>query len=281
MSFIFNRKKLPAENMSFGDHLDELRKYLIRIILAVTIVSVIVFINKDFLFEDIILAPNEPGFFTNRIMCNLSERFDMPNLCINEKSLDLINIQLAGQFSAHILITIIASIALSYPFIIWQLWLFVKPALYKKERKGVNKFISISTILFLTGVSFAYFIIVPLALNFLGNYSVNESVKNTISLMSYISSVSIIPLTMGIVFQLPILVYFLTKIGWLTPKILQKSRKLVFVIILIVSAIITPPEAFSLIMVAIPLYLLYEISIIIAKWQTKRLIKDTPVTDES
>jgi len=253
--------------MSIGDHLEELRKYLIRIIVAIIIMAVVVFINKDFLFEDIILAPKESYFFTNKVLCNLSEILNIKHLCINSNKLELINIQLAGQFSAHIMISIIVAIVLVFPFALWQLWLFIKPGLYKYERKGFHRFVFISSVLFITGTLFAYIVVVPLALNFLGNYSVHDSVANRISLMSYVNSVSLIPLTMGLVFQLPVFVFFFTRIGWLTPQILRKNRKIVFILILILSAIITPPEVFSLILVALPLYVLYEISIKIASKQ--------------
>ncbi len=251
--------------MSFGDHLEELRRYIIRIIAVLFVAFIILFINKEILFGHIILAPKESTFLTNSFMCQIAQKLDVSALCINKNELQLINIQLAGQFTAHILVALIGAIILAFPFILWQLWLFVKPGLYAREIQKFKRFIGVSSVLFFTGVFFAYFIIVPLAINFLGNYKVDESVVNTISLMSFITSVSLITLAMGIVFQMPVMVYFFTKIGWLSPELMQKNRKIVFIILLILSAIITPPDVFSQLLVVFPLYLLFEISIIISK----------------
>jgi len=260
-----NKNKDSKETMSFWEHLEDLRRFLIRAIIVIALFFVIIFINKDVFFTKIILAPKETWFFTNAFLCRMSETLSIKVICINAVPLKLINIQIAGQFTAHILVSLIGAMVLSFPFILWQLWIFAKPALYAEEIKKVKGFIAICSFLFFTGVLFAYFIIIPLALNFLGTYQVSPSVENTISLMSYISTVSLISLAMGLVFQLPVLVFFLTRIGLLTISLLKKNRKIVFVIILILSAIITPPDVFSQLLVAFPLYVLYEISILICK----------------
>jgi len=251
--------------MSLGEHLDELRKYLIRIILMVTACFIGLLFLKDFLFSHIILAPREPWFVTNRMLCKLSAYLGSDALCINTDALKLINIQLAGQFSAHMLVTLVASLIITFPLIIRQLWLFVKPALFPHEIKKFSTFISATSLLFICGVLFGYFIVVPVTINFLGTYQVSEGVPNTITLMSYISTVSLITLILGIVFQLPVLIFFISRAGLITPEFMRKNRKIVIVIIFIVAAIITPPDAFSQIMVALPLYVLYEISIYICR----------------
>lgn len=258
--------------MPIGEHLEELRKYLIRIIIALLLVFVALFSQKDFLFDGIILAPKNPEFITNRAFCKLSHLMDTDILCMNATPLKLINIQLAGQFSAHILITLIAAFILSFPYTIWQLWLFLKPALYDTETKNLKSFTGFTTLLFLSGISFGYFMIVPITINFLGSYTVSEEVTNQIALMSYVSTVTLITLVMGLVFQLPLVVFFLTKIGIVSPEFLRKNRKLIIVIIVIVAAIITPPDAFSQILVAIPLYVLYEISITVSKRTVKKVV---------
>jgi len=262
-------KDNEAENgpvlMSFSEHLDDLRRYLIRIIIAIASAFILVFINKRFLFETVIFAPKQAGFFTNDLLCRLSENLNMPVLCINHSALELINIQLAGQFTAHIMVSLITALIIVFPFILWQIWLFVKPGLFAPEVKKLKVFVSFSSFLFFLGVLFAYFIIIPLLLNFLGNYKVAAQVSNTISLMSYISTVSLVTLAMGVVFQLPVLVFFLTRVGILTPELMQRNRKIVFIALLILSAIITPPDVISQLLVVFPLYILFEISIIISK----------------
>ncbi|MDD3875708.1 MAG: twin-arginine translocase subunit TatC [Bacteroidales bacterium] len=257
--------------MSMGEHLEELRRYLIRMILAVLSAFIIVLFNKNLLFSKIILAPLKSDFATNALMCKLSAKFDMPFLCLNAEPLKLINIHLTGQFTAHMMVSFIASIIIVFPFLLWQLWLFIKPALFVEEREKIKCFIAWASMLFFIGILFSYYIIVPLAINFLGTYKVDAEVDNTITLMSYISSVTMITLAMGIVFQLPLLVAILTRIGILTPSYMKSNRKIVIVIILIVSAIITPPDVFSQLLVAFPLYGLYEISISISKANVRNI----------
>jgi len=214
------------------------------------------------------LSPREPWFLTNALLCKLSVALNIHGLCINSVPLKLINIQLTGQFTAYMLVTFIASLILTFPYILWQLWLYVKPAFFHYEIVKFNKFISITSLLFITGVLFGYFIIVPLTINFLGTYKVSAEVDNTISLMSYISTVSFLTLIMGVVFQLPLFIYFISKAGLISPQLMRKNRKIVIVIILIISAVITPTtDAFSQLIVAIPLYFLYELSIFICRKQ--------------
>lgn len=251
--------------MSLGEHLDELRKYIIRILLVITACFFVLLFFKEFLFEKIILAPREPWFFTNRMLCKLSVYLNSDVLCINAHALKLINIQLAGQFSAHMLVSLVASLIITFPVLLRQIWLFVKPALFPHEIKKFRTFISAATFLFLSGVSFGYFLVVPITINFLGTYQVSEEISNTITLMSYISTVSLITLIMGIVFQLPVLIYFITKAGLITPEFMKKNRKIIIVVIFIIAAIITPPDALSQFMVAVPMYILYEVSIFICR----------------
>jgi len=251
--------------MSLGEHIDELRRYLLRIILVFVIVFVCLLFFKNFLFQNIIFAPKESWFITNKLLCKLAVMLNIESLCINNSSFKLINIQLVGQFTAHLLITLFSALILIFPYILSQIWLFVKPALYPAEIKKMRKFATIASLLFFMGIMFGYYIILPLTINFLGNYKVSPDVENTISLMSYVSTVSLITLIMGFVFQLPVLIYFLNNVGLITPEFLRKNRKIIIVVILILSAIITPPDVFSQILVAIPLYVLYEISIVISK----------------
>lgn len=260
--------------MTFLGHLEELRGHLIRGAIAIVAFAALAFVNKDFLFSRIILAPKETYFFTNRLFCSLAEKWSLPALCINTKPVELINIDLAGQFTTHVVVSLIVGFIAASPYIIWEIWRFIKPGLTDKERANSRGAVLVISGLFLTGVLFAYFLIAPLAINFLGNYQVSALVENQIALRSFISTISMLVLASGLVFELPVFVYFLSRVGVLTPSIMKKQRRLAIVIIFVVSAIITPPDVFSQILIAIPLIILYEISIgISARIERKALVK--------
>lgn len=264
------QKKFDTSNtgpgtMSFWGHLEELRGHLIRSALAIVGFAILAFLNKNFIFNYVILAPKEPYFITNRAFCYVSEQLSMPALCINASPLKLINIDMAGQFTTHILTSVIAGLIIAFPYVIYEIWRFIRPGLEANEREHSRGAVFVTSGLFLAGVLFSYFLIVPLSVNFLGSYQVSLLVENQVALRSYISTITTIVLATGIVFELPIFVYFLSKIGILTPEIMKKHRKLAFVLILTLSAIITPPDVFSQIMVGVPLVALYEISIGISK----------------
>lgn len=252
-------------SLTFWGHLQELRRHLIRSALAVFIFSILAFVNKDIIFELIILAPKEAHFITNQLFCQLAESLSTPALCINQSPLKLINIDMAGQFTTHLMISIIAGFIIAFPYLIFEIWRFISPALTSREKAASGLAVTSISLLFFTGVLFSYFLIVPLTINFLGTYQVSSLVENQIALRSYISTVSGVTFATGLVFELPVLVYFLARIGVLTSSMMRKNRKVSFVIILVLSAIITPPDVFSQIMVGLPLYVLYEISIFISK----------------
>jgi sec-independent protein translocase protein TatC len=263
-----NKKKHqpPIEKeMSFWEHLEELRGHLVRSVAVLLIFSIAAFINKKIIFDYVILAPKDPQFITNRFFCKVGEWLSLDGLCIGKFELLLQNINMSGQFMMHMYISIVAGLVTSAPYILWEFWRFVKPALHSKEKKYSRGAVFASSGLFITGVLFSYFIIVPLTINFFGTYQISESVVNQINLDSYISTIISVTLATGLVFELPILVYFLTKIGILTPSFMRKTRKYMLVIVLTVAAIITPPDIFSQILVSIPLLGLYEVSIWISK----------------
>ncbi|MBE0637730.1 MAG: twin-arginine translocase subunit TatC [Bacteroidales bacterium] len=257
--------------MTFWEHLEELRWHIVRSVAAVLILAIAAFISKDFIFNQIILAPKSGDFITNRLFClfgkYLSENlpaFSSTSFCIDDFDLKIININLSGQFLMHFYISIFAGVIVAIPYIIYEIWSFIKPALYEKEQRYTSGAVVWSSLLFLLGVLFSYYLIVPLTILFLGSYSVSDSVENQIALTSYISTVVTLSFAVGVVFELPIFVYFLTKVGIISPAFMRKSRKAMIVIILIVSAIITPADVFSQIIVAIPLFGLYEISILVS-----------------
>jgi len=256
--------------MTFLEHLEELRWHIIRSFLAIVIFAVLAFIYKKIIFDKIILAPNGPDFITNRLLCRLSEMINSPSLCINQKPIELISIKMSGQFTTHINISLIAGVILAFPYVFWEFWKFFKPALYDKERKHARGAVFSASFLFMLGVVFGYFVIVPLSLNFLGTYSVSDLVHNQINVRSYIGTISSIVLASGLSFELPVVAYFLARIGLITPKFMRQYRKHSIIVILIIAAIITPPDVFSQTLVAIPLLLLYEISILIVAGVVKK-----------
>ena len=258
-------QRSPDGTMTFWGHLEELRGHLIRSSLAILVCAIAAFLAKDILFSNVILAPKEPYFLTNRVFCWFSEQLSMPVLCINKNPVKLINIDLAGQFTTHIVVSLIIGIIAAIPYIVFEIWRFIRPGLNPKEQANSRGAVLVISGLFLTGVLFAYFLIVPLSINFLGSYQVSALVENQIALRSFITTVTTITLATGLLFELPVFVYFLSKVGIVTPEAMRKQRKLAFVTIIAVAALITPPDVFSQIMVGLPLFVLYEISIRISK----------------
>lgn len=250
--------------MTFLQHLEELRWHIIRALMAVVAGAVLAFVFKNIIFDSIILAPNDPDFITNRLLCRLADLVNAPVLCINQNPVELISIKMAGQFTTHITISLVAGLIIAFPYVFWEFWSFFRPALYEKERQYARGAVSLASLLFLAGVAFGYFIITPLSINFLGSYRVSDVVTNQINITSYIGSVTSVALSAGITFELPIVVFFLARIGIITPEFMRKYRRHSIVIVLMLAAVITPPDVFSLILVTIPLILLYEVSIFIA-----------------
>ena len=264
----FGKFKRSAEagsednEMTFWDHLEDLRGSLFRSIVAIVVFGITAFIFKGFIFDQVILAPKNNDFITFRLLCKLGKMLSIDSFCFKTASINLINIELAGQFMSHLMISIIVGLVVAIPYIIWELWRFVKPGLTENEIKNTRGVVFIISALFLTGVLFSYFLVVPLMINFLGNYQVSAVVINQIALTSYTSSVTMMTLIMGLIFEFPVLVVFLTKIGIVSPSLLKKYRKHTVVAILIIAGLITPsPDIFSQLVVAIPLYGLYEISL--------------------
>ena len=250
------------EGMTFWEHLDELRGALIRSIIAIILLTIAAFSFKGILFDLIILGPKNSDFITYRVLCKIGKALSMSSFCLEPSTIKLINIDLAGQFMSHMTISIMAGFIIASPYIVWELWRFIKPGLTHKEQKNTHGAVVVISGLFITGVLFSYFLAVPLMVNFLGNYQVSASVVNQIALTSYTSAVTTMCFLMGLVFEFPVVVLFLTRIGILTPQFLNRYRKHTIVVILIIAAFITPsPDIFSQMIVAFPLYLLFEISL--------------------
>jgi sec-independent protein translocase protein TatC len=258
-------KKIINE-MSFLDHLEDLRWHLIRATLAILGAGSIAFIFSNFIFDVIIFGPLEMDFPTYKFLCKAANFINVEtSFCGEELPMIIQSRTMAGQFSAHIWTSITTGFIISFPYIIYQFWKFISPGLHKNERKHSRGFIIISSFLFFLGVLFGYFIVCPLSINFLANYNISDVVDNQIDIGSYIGLVRTTALASGLIFELPIIIYFLTKIGLVTPEFLKKYRKYALVIVLILSAIITPPDIASQIIVAIPILILYQVSIYISK----------------
>ena len=256
--------------MTFLEHLEALRWHLVRSAIAVVVCMVVAFMNKSFLFDTIIFGPRNADFPTYRVLCYLSEKLHV-DMCITDFNYILINVAMAGQFTMHIWVSFIAGLVVSFPYILWELWKFIKPALSEKEKSYSQGVVFYCTALFFAGVLFGYYVIGTMSINFLGTYTVSEQVKNQISLDSYISTISFLTFASGVIFELPMVIYFLSKIGIITPQFMRKYRKHAMVIILIIAAIITPsPDVSSQLLVAVPLFLLYEISIFVSAYVIRK-----------
>jgi len=262
--------KQSKDEMSFLDHLEELRWHLIRSVLAILIIATVAFVFKDFIFDVLLFGPKQKDFITYKWFCSISQSLGQGNsFCIEELPFRIQSRTMAGQFSAHLWTSILAGFIVAFPYIIFEFWKFISPGLYENERKNARGFIFVASFLFFIGLLFGYYIVTPLSINFLGNYSVSAEIFNDFDLSSYIGLLRASVLASGIIFELPIIVYFLTKVGIITPSFLRKNRKISLVIVLSLSAIITPPDIASQIIVSIPILILYEVSILISRIVTR------------
>ncbi|MEQ9424474.1 MAG: twin-arginine translocase subunit TatC [Cyclobacteriaceae bacterium] len=261
----------PGEKeMSFLDHLEELRWHLIRSFSAIAIFAIAAFVSKQLVFHTIILGPSRTDFWTYRMLCKLGEALGSSAICIDELSFIIQSRQMTGQFTMHITSSFVIGLVCAFPYAFWEIWRFVKPGLYPKERRAARGATFWVSFLFITGVTFGYFIMTPISVNFLASYSLDDSIANEFDIISYVSTVVTLVLASGILFQMPIVTYFFTKAGIITPQLMKTYRKHAIIVILILGAMLTPPDPFSQILIALPLIGLYQISIAIAKMVTKK-----------
>jgi sec-independent protein translocase protein TatC len=258
-------KESDEEGQSFWDHLESLRWAIMRVLLVLAFFMAIVFSLKDFVFDQIVFPPLSSGFVFFKWLCMLATWLKMPSLCPEPFQIELVNLNLAGQFMAHISTSFTISLLLAVPYLLYEIWKFIRPALYDNERKNIGWVFLSSSFLFYMGVFVSYFLIFPLTIRFLGTYQLSALVPNQISLDSYMSTLFILTLAMGIMFEMPVLIYFLSRLGIVNAEMLRNARNIAVVAILVISAIITPTtDPFTMLVVALPLYLLYELSAIIA-----------------
>ena len=251
--------------MTFLDHLEALRWHVVRSAIVIVVVAIVAFMNKEFIFDGIIMAPKNSDFLTYRVLCELSTRYDL-GMCMDKVDFSVVNLNISGQFTTHMWIAFMTGFIVGFPYLVWELWRFIRPALSEKEIKVSQGVVFFTSLLFMLGVSFGYYVITPLSINFLGNYKVSAEIANSISMDSYINTVTVLSMSTGIIFELPMVVYFLSKLGILSPEFMRKYRKHAMVFNLIIAALITPsPDVTSQLLVAIPLFFLYEISIYVSK----------------
>ncbi|MES2478583.1 MAG: twin-arginine translocase subunit TatC [Bacteroidota bacterium] len=263
-SFLSKRQKSPNAEMHFTDHIEELRWHIVRALIAVILVSIVMWLNIEWIFDQILLGPAHADFISYRWMCWIGKELKVEGLCLQDLKIQFQNTEMAGQFTMSFSVSFMLGFILAFPYVFWEFWKFIKPALKEQELKHASGVVFWSSLLFLTGVLFAYFIIVPFTVNFFGNYQLSPSFQNIITIGSYYDTMSDLVLGMGAVFEIPIVVYFLAKVGILTPNIMRAQRRFAVLIIFVLAAVITPPDWFSIWMVAVPLIMLYEAGIIIA-----------------
>ncbi len=259
-------KALDQENeLSFVEHLEVLRWHLIRGVASIAVFATIAFLSKRIIFHHIVLAPARIDFPTYKLLCKMGYWLQKPEiLCIEELPFILQNRVMTGQFTMHILASVVIGLVLAFPYFFWEIWRFIKPGLHSKEKNASRGAVFSVSFLFLSGILFGYYIISPLSINFLSNYSIDPSIQNEIDITSFVSTIAMIVLSCGIMFQLPVVIYFLTKAGIVGPKSLKSFRRMAIVIILLISALLTPPDVVSQILIAMPLFLLYELGIFIS-----------------
>jgi sec-independent protein translocase protein TatC len=262
-------KEKKADEMSFLDHLEHLRWHILRSLTAIVAVAIVVFVAKDLVFRQIILSPTRSDFITYRILCQLGEQ-----LCVYPEGVTIYTRQLGEQFMIHLKVSFWLGLIVAFPYVFYEFWKFISPGLYDKERKAARGVVFICSFLFLSGVAFGYFVISPFAVTFLSTYSVSAEVANTFTLSSLVDYMTMFTLPTGLIFQLPVVMYFLGKVGLVTADFLKQYRKHAIVIMLIAGSIITPPDAITQVLIALPLYILYEVSIIVVRRVEKKIEQD-------
>lgn len=264
---------IPEKEMSFLDHLEELRRHILRAIIAIVLGGSVLFIIGRPVFDQILFGVRNPDFWSYRFICGLSEKWGWGDaLCITPAKFTIITTGLGEEFITHIKVAIVGGIVIAFPYVFWEFWRFIKPGLYNPERKATRGVIFVCSFLFTTGVAFGYFVVTPFAVNFLVNYTIAD-IENTVTLTSFINYMIMFTVPAGLAFELPLVVFYLSKLGLATPQGMRKYRKHAFVTILIVASVITPPDVITQFLIGVPLYFLYEISIFVSARENRRQAK--------
>jgi sec-independent protein translocase protein TatC len=262
------------KEMSFLEHLEELRWHIIRSLFAVVIFTIVAFISAPWIFENIVFAPARAQFPTFQWMCKFGQLFGSQGLCIEEIPFKIQSRLMTGQFSMHIMASFAIGLIVAFPYVVWEIWRFIRPGLYNRERKYSRGAVSSISLLFLGGISFGYFVLAPLMVYFLATYSISDLIVNEFDITSYVSTVVTVVFGSGLLFQLPVVIFFLTKMGIVSPAFLRQYRKHSIIGIMVIAAIVTPPDPISQTLIAVPLYLLFEISISIAARVEKSKLRE-------
>jgi sec-independent protein translocase protein TatC len=268
------------KEMSFLEHLEELRWHILRSGAAMLVFTILAMTFSNFIFHNVIMGPSRPDFWTFRMMCKLSAFTGYKDLCVDKLDFSLQSIEMSGQFMNFMLYSFIIGLVFTFPYLFWEVWRFVSPGLKIAEKKAARGAVFFVSMLFFSGVLFGYFVVSPLAINFLANFTIDESIENQFTLDSYISLLATLTLACGLTFQMPVIVFVLSKIGIVTPKFMKDYRKHAFIIILIIAGVVTPsPDMISQILVMIPLVILYELSIGVSARVQKAKLADELETD--
>jgi sec-independent protein translocase protein TatC len=276
---LFNRNRGEEKaEMTFIDHLEELRQHIIRSVIAILLMAIVIFIYRDWVFDNVITGPINPDFISYRLLCDFSHWAHMGDaLCMPPVTINMQTTTFGGQFLSSISLALIGGILIAFPYIFWEFWRFIKPALKDKELKNTRFIIFWVSFFFFTGAAFGYFLLGPFTFNFLGSFTLGTKgvLETRPTLTDYLDNLTNLILGCGIAFELPVLAYILTKIGLITPVYLRKIRKYAVVVILLAAAVITPsPDWMSQLIVFLPLFALYELSILVAARVTKQRVKE-------
>jgi len=258
------------KEMSFLDHLEELRWHIVRSVGSIAVGFVVAFVFAKWIFDNIIFAPAKASFITFRALCKVGAYFNTDALCVTDIPFKVQSRFVTGQFSMQFTAAFVIGLIIAFPYVFWEIWRFVKPGLYTTERKGSRGAVFAVTFLFLSGISFGYFILCPMSMYFFANYTISDMIVNEFDITSYVSTIVALVFGSGVLFQLPVAIFFLTRIGIVTPSFLRTYRKHAMIAILILAAIITPPDMLSQLIISMPLWVLYEISILISAREVRR-----------
>ncbi len=263
----FEKETEDGSEMGFLDHLEELRWHIIRAVAAILIFTIAAFVFINDIYHGVIMGPSRPDFWTYRMLCKVAALTGAQGLCIDKLDFELQSIELGGQFSMAMVSALVIGLLFAFPYAFWEIWRFIKPGLRGSEKTITRGAVFYVTALFMCGVLFGYYIVAPLAINFLATFKLDESIKNQFSVNSYVSLLAVLTLACGLTFQLPVVAFVLSRVGIINPRLMREYRRYAFVAILIIAAIITPsPDVLSQILVSIPLWILYEISIFVSAY---------------
>ncbi|MEO5600997.1 MAG: twin-arginine translocase subunit TatC [Cyclobacteriaceae bacterium] len=271
-----DQQPIQEKEMSFLEHLEELRWHVVRALAAVLIFTIAAFITAPWIFQNIIFAPARVDFPTFTWLCKIGHFFGSGDaLCVKEIPFKVQSRFMTGQFSMHIVSSFVIGIIVAFPYVVWELWSFIRPGLYNREKNSSRGAVASISFLFLLGILFGYYVMSPIMISFLANYQISDMIVNEFDITSYVGTIVGVVFGSGALFQLPVVIFFLTKVGIVTPSYLRKYRKHAIVIILIVGAIVTPTaDPLSQSLISIPLYFLYEISILISAGVMRQKLKD-------